>query len=122
MKTKYEYDMHIATEAGDSVAIRKALEELGFKDDNLADRKLIYDPETEKHYTSCPMIVVHASKKVEDLPELRELKIKVDAIMKKTKSTGYWHSERVWEDERIELQSPFKLKSLPFARLLSPIP
>lgn len=119
MKTKYEYDMHVATEAGDSVGVKKALDGLGFKDDNLADRRLIFDPETEKYYKTCPAIVVHASKKVENHPELRELEIEVDRIMRETDSTGYWHSECILKDKRIESQSPFVLKSLPFARLLS---
>jgi hypothetical protein len=119
MKTKYEYDMHIATEAGDSVSIKKALEKLGFMDDNLADRRLMFDPETEKHYTTCPAIVVHASKKVENHPELRELEIEVDKIMQETNSTGYWHSECILGDKRIESKSSFALKPLPFARLLS---
>lgn len=119
MKTKYEYDMHVATEAGDSVAVKKALDELGFKDDNLADRRLMFDPETEKHYTTCPAIVVHASKKIGNPPELRELEIKVHKILEDTESTGYWHSECIWEDKHIESQLPFDLKPLPFARLLS---
>ncbi len=119
MKTKYEYDMHIATEDGDSETVKRDLDTLGFKDDNLADRKLIFDPETEKHYTTCPAIVVHASKKVENHPELRELEIEVDKIMQETNSTGYWHSELVWRDKPIESQSAFALKPLPFARLLS---
>lgn len=119
MKAKYEYDMHIATEAGDSDGVRAAITELGFKDDNLADRRVIYDPETQKHYNSCPAIVVHASKKVKTHPELRDLEIEVDNIMNKTGSTGYWHSECILDDMRIESKNPFALKPLPFARLLS---
>ena len=116
---RYQYDMHIATEAGDSVAVKEAITALGFKDDNLADRKLIFDQETAQHYTSCPAIVVHASKKVQDPSELRELEIAVQKIMEKTESTGYWHSECVWEDKHIESRATFAPKPLPFARLSS---
>ncbi len=114
-----KYDMHIATEAGDSASLKKSLAELGFKDDNLATRELKYDLETAKYYTSCPLIDVHASKKVADPNELQKLEVKVDQLMEQTDSTGYWHSEKIWADAHIETKVPFTLRSLPFERLLS---
>ena len=118
---KYKYDMHIATEAGDTVAVKKAIIELGFQDDNLADRSIIYDVETARHYTCCPAIVVHSSKKVESHPELRDLEIEVVKIMedKYLGVIGYWHSECVLDDRSILSTLPFSLKPLPFEPLIS---
>jgi hypothetical protein len=114
-----KYDMHIATEAGDSAALKQALSELEFRDDNLAERHLTFDAETGKHYSACPLIDVHVSKKIEARPELRELEIRVNQIMKQTNVTGYWHSEYIMADDHIDPQVPFALKPLPFARLSS---
>ncbi len=116
---RYEYDIHIATEAGDSELVGMRLNELGFTDDNLAERGLIFDPETAQHYATCPLIVVHASRKTQDYAALRGLEAKVHQIMVESGATGYWHSECTLQDARIESSQPFSLKPLPFSRLLS---
>lgn len=114
-----KYDMHLATEAGDSTSLKTALAALGFKDDNLAARGLIFDPETAKQYSACPLIDVHASKKVPTHDELLKLEEEVDELMVMHDMTGYWHSEYVKKDEHIEPAGPFSLEPLPFARLES---
>ncbi len=119
MKAPYEYDIHLATEAGDSEYVEARLKELGFTDDNLAERGLIFDPETAQHYTTCPLIVVHVSKKTQDYTTLRHLESDVDRVMVESGATGYWHSECTLEDIRLESRQSFLLKSLPFARLTS---
>ena len=116
---KYKYDMHIATEAGDSEPLKKALADLGFKDDNLVRQGLVYDSETAKHYVSCPLIDVHASKKIATIEERLELEAVVDKLMRQFNMTGYWHTESIEEDEPIEPTSQFTLTPLPFERLSS---
>ncbi len=116
---KLGYDMHIATESGDSEGLKMALAELGFKDDNLAQRGLIFDSETAKHYTTCPLIDVHASKKMDTHPELREIEVEVHKLMNQTESTGYWHSECILADDHLDPSTDFALKPLPFERLVS---
>lgn len=119
MRVQYEYDIHLATEAGDSELVDARLKELEFTDDNLAERGLIFDPETAQHYATCPLIAVHASKKTRDYAVLRDLEHKIDQVMVESGATGYWHSECTLEDIRLESQQPFGLRPLPFARLLS---
>lgn len=111
--------MHIATEAGNSDALRAALTQLGFKDDNLAARGLIFDPETAQHYTSCPLIDVHASIKIGTHEETLRLEDEIDELMKQNGVTGYWHSEFVEADEHIEPLTKLSIKPLPFSRLSS---
>lgn len=115
-----KYDMHVASEGGDSASLGAGLAKLGFKDDNLAQQGLTFDEETAKHYKSCPIIDIHASKKVATIEELRELGNRVHQIMVETGAVGYWHGESVAEDEHIE--SPikaFRIEPLPFRRLIS---
>lgn len=116
---KPKYDMHLATEVGDSECLKEALRKLGFSDDNLAQRGLIFDTETAKYYETCPLIDVHVSKKVDTHPELRELELEVDRLMIETGATGYWHSECILADEHLESLEGFALKPLPFERLVS---
>ncbi len=118
---KLGYDMHIATEDGDTATLKQGLATLGFRDDNLAQMGLVFDEETSKHYTACPLMKVHASKKLptETHAELRNLEFEVSKLMEDTESVGYWHSECIMFDDHIEPTSTFKLKPLPFARLAS---
>ncbi len=116
---KLGYDMHVATEAGGGPTLKEALASLGFADDSLAERGLIFDEETARYYTACPLIDIHVSKKVRNHPELRELEIEVDRLLRETGAVGYYHSECVLADNRIEPETAFKLHLLPFERLRS---
>jgi hypothetical protein len=114
-----KYDMHIATEAGNSEPLKKVLSSLGFENDNLVRQGLIFDPETAKHYTSCPLIDIHVSKKIATKKERLQLEVAVDELMIQHDVTGYWHTESIDGDEHIEPQTAFELYPLPFRRLLS---
>ena len=117
---KLGYDMHIATEAGNSSKyFKEKLIDLGFKDDNLAQKGLIFDTETAKYYECCPLIDIHVSKKVPTHPELREIEVEVHKIMNQSGLVGYWHSECILEDGHYDKSVEFELKPLPFKRLLS---
>lgn len=118
-KVIMKYDMHVASEAGNGTLLREHLARLGFKDDNLVARGLQYDSETAKHYVACPIIDVHASKKVATPEELNILEDEADAAMTETGVTGYWHSESVPADQHLEPIGVFKLHPLPFHRLAS---
>lgn len=114
-----KYDMHVATEAGNSDLLRRHLARLEFKNDNLVARGLQYDSETAKHYVACPIIDVHASKKVATSQELELLEREIHDAMTETEVTGYWHSESVPADQHLEPMGAFKLHQLPFQRLAS---
>lgn len=116
---KYKYDMHVATEVGDNKLLRQHLARLEFKDDNLVARGLQYDSETAKHYVLCPLIDVHASKKVATPKELEDLEGEVHRVMEEANVTGYWHSECVPADLHVEPTGPLQLRPLPFKRLAS---
>ncbi len=114
-----KYDMHVATEAGNSDLLRRHLDRLGFKDDNLVTRGLQYDRQTAKHYAACPIIDIHTSKKVATREELEDLEVEIDRAMIEAGVTGYWHSESVPADQHLEPMGEFILHPLPFQRLTS---
>ncbi|MEZ4104476.1 MAG: hypothetical protein R3B60_04300 [Candidatus Paceibacterota bacterium] len=116
---KYTYDMHVATENDDGSVVGTALKKIGFVDDNLVDRRIIMNEDTQRFYTACPLIAVHVSKKVDDIIELRRLESLVDGIMLETNSVGYWHSECILSDVHITPSRIFKLKYFPFQKLRS---
>lgn len=117
---KPKYDMHVATEMGPSSKnLRKSLFELGFKDDNLARRGLVFNTETARHYTSCPLIDIHVSKKLPTHLELRETEVQVHRLMSNSNLVGYWHSECILEDGHYEPKVGFELRPLPFRQLIS---
>lgn len=118
-KRRLGYDIHVATESGDSEGLKSGLAALGFNDDNLAQQGLTFDPETAQFYQSCPLILVHASRKVPERPELREIEVAVHELMVQTGSVGYWHSEFIPADDHFEPETEFDLKPLPFERLAS---
>ena len=105
-----KYDIHVATEAGgDSKELRQALAKLGFFDDALVRRGLVFGPQTGRYYSSCMAIDVHVSKKVDNLNELKLLQKNVDKLLKKSRCSGYWHSEWTEFDVSVKSDKPFAL-------------
>ena len=114
------YDIHVATEGNaDSRELHGILAGLGFKDDELVERGLIFDPITAKYYTSCPLIDIHMSLKTADLNELRSFEKELDALLFARSIPGYWHSEFIEADEHLESDGILYLQPLPFEKLES---
>lgn len=91
---KLPYDIHVATDAGgNSTALRQELLRLGFTDDKLVHRGLTFNTSTGQHYTACPLIDIHVSKKTSSVVELRRLQAIVDSLLRNSGCSGYWHSE-----------------------------
>ncbi len=99
----YKYDMHVATETSQGRdELHAALLNLGFKDDELAERGLMFDKRTAQYYpSSCPLIDIHMSRKIVDRPELTQVEIEVDRAMEAAQVPGYWHSEYIDWDVRL---------------------
>ncbi len=103
MKPQFLYDIHVATEtaSAEQEPLHEKLIQLGYFDDDLAERGLIFDSETAKHYASCPLIDIHMSRKITTIEELREAETKLHEVMLAATVAGYWHSEYVAMDAKI---------------------
>ncbi len=116
------YDIHVATDeclGVDHDGQRKALEELGFRDDRLVHQTVLFDKQTARFYQACELIKLHMSRKLEQA-ELPAVCAALNRVMIRFKAKGYWHSECVELDkERQTPESPVFHEGipLPFHRL-----
>lgn len=108
-----EFDIHIATEAEDSV-LWKHLIEAGYTDDELTRQKPMFDDKTGQFYLSCPAQVLHMSKKLTDESHARNEVAKLKEIISRTSVPGYYHAEYTVLDVTVTPKDPmFSILPLP---------
>mgnify|MGYP001577133841 CR=1 FL=1 len=117
--TSKRYDLHVATDAGGhSTELKQGLIEMGFVDDDLVHRGLVFDPDTSPFYSACPLIDVHMTRKdISDSRTLRKLEARADSLVAESGCSGYWHSEYVAWDASISPGGDLRLAPPPFKAL-----
>lgn len=125
-KTLTEYEIHFAAQAqGISPELKRKIYLLGFRDDGLVGQGAIFNPKTNLHYLSCPLIDLHVTWDCYDKSSYLQKKAEFQNLLEYhgKDCIGYSHAEIIKPEWDIDLEhKPFSSAILFPIEYFDPVP